>query len=535
NPNNGPGAASDAAYASQVAASQSAGIAVLGYVYTRYANSQTDTITNGGYDRTIANVEADIDNYLAWYHVDGIFLDEATNTCDAASLNYYTTLVTYIKEKGGKGLVALNPGTATAECYLTAAPAADIFVTFEGDYSTYTASSYSQPSWVSNYSPSRFWHLIYDTPDIASMQNAVNLGKQRGAGWLYVTPNGANGGNPWAALPSDPYWTDELDALQGIQPPTPVGLVNGNFAAGLTDWTPFCRTWGQVPLTPTSVCGNFATTSAAGLQLNASGTQYNQPYIGVTQTVTTTANAVLSGTVTVNAMATCNTDGDVLATAHLLNAGGTELGSIVFYHHPYTSGCTPYIFSSSNTVYYQDMPTWLPGAGPQNFTMDVATLITQHLSGVNAAQVAAITVELMNYADFTRPIITFDNLSLSGNPVPSMSTISPATAAAGGTAQVTLTVNGSNFLNGAVVQWNWNGQTTSLPTSVQSGTQLTTTIPASLLNAIGIAYVSVISGGVASNQAPFYVTNSGATVSGSSSTSGSGSVTTTTAGVVATA
>ncbi|HEY8745317.1 MAG TPA: spherulation-specific family 4 protein, partial [Chloroflexota bacterium] len=108
NPNNGPGASLNTAYANQVTASQSAGIAVLGYVYTRYANSQTDTVTNGGYDRTITNVEADIDNYLAWYHVDGIFLDEATNTCDAASLNYYTTLVTYIKEKGGKGLVALN-------------------------------------------------------------------------------------------------------------------------------------------------------------------------------------------------------------------------------------------------------------------------------------------------------------------------------------------------------------------------------------------------------------------------------------------
>jgi len=73
---------------------------------------------------------------------------------------------------------------------------------------------------VSNYSPSRFWHLIYDAPNIASMQNAVNLGKQRGAGWLYVTPDGASGSNPWSALPSDPYWTDELDALQGIQPPT---------------------------------------------------------------------------------------------------------------------------------------------------------------------------------------------------------------------------------------------------------------------------------------------------------------------------
>ncbi len=542
NPNNGPGASLDPGYATQVAASQTAGVAVLGYVYTKYANSQTDTVTNGGYDRTIANVEADIDRYFAWYHIDGIFLDEATNTCDAASLTYYTTLVTYIKEHGGKGLVALNPGTATGECYLTAAPAADFFVTFEGHYSDYISGAYSQPAWVSNYSPSRFWHLIYDAPDVASMQNAVTLGNQRGAGWLYVTPNGANGGNPWGALPSNPYWTDELDALQGIQPPAPVGLVNGNFAAGLTGWTPFCRTWGQVPLTPTSVCGNFATTSGLGVQLSSSGTQYNQAYIGVTQTVATTANAVLSGTATVNTMATCNTDGAVFVTAHLLNASGAELGSIVFYRHPYTitslspDGCNPYIYpNSSSTVYYQDMPTWLPGAGPQNFTMDVATLIAQHLSGVNAAQVAGITVELMNYADFTRPTLTFGNLSLSGNPVPAMGTVSPATAAAGSTGPITLTVNGANFMNGAVVQWDWNGQISNLPASVSSGTQLSAVIPASLLSTSGVASISVVSGGAASNQAPFYVTNSGATVSSSNSTSGSLSVTATTAGVAATA
>ncbi len=530
NPNNGPGAASNADYVSQAAASQQAGLAVLGYVYTGYAN--TKAAYNGS--RTIAAVEADIDNYFAWYHVDGIFLDEATNTCDPAYLSYYTTLVTYIKEKGGKGLVALNPGTATGECYLTAAPAADIIVTFEGHYSDYISGSYSQPAWVANYSPSRFWHLVYDTPDVSSMQNAVNLGKQRGVGLLYVTPNGANNSNPWGALPSDPYWTDELDAVQGIQPPAPVGLVNGNFASGLNGWTPFCRTWGQAPLTPASTCGNFAAASAAGLQLTASGTQYNQPYIGVTQTVATSAKAVLGGTVTVNAMDTCNTDGAVHAIAHLLNAAGAELGSIDFYHHPYTTGCTPYLYAGTSTIYYQDMPTWLPGAGPQNFTMDVAAIIGQHLAGVDAAQVAAITVELMNYSDFTRPTVTFDNLSLSGSPAPIVGSISPA-AAASGAAPLTLTVTGSNFSSGAVLQWDWNGQTTNLPSSVQSGTQLSATIPASLLSATGVAYVSVISGGAASNQAPFYITNSGATVSGSSSVSGSGSVTTTTAGVSATA
>ena len=75
----------------------------------------------------------------------------------------------------------------------------------------------------------------------------------------------------------------------------------------------------------------------------------------------------------------------------------------------------------------------------------------------------------------------------AANPVPSISSMSPTTAA-GGSAALTLTVNGSSFIpptsgsaSGSVVYWNEGGtQTTLVPSSVTS-TQIQVTVPASLL------------------------------------------------------
>ncbi len=192
NPDSGPGAASDPAYAAQVTSAQGAGIAVLGYVHTSYGA------------RASAAVEAEIDSYYAWYPVDGIFLDEAATDCGTEP--YYASLTAYVKSKGGAGTVALNPGTTTSECYMSAG---DIIVTFESAYSDYL--SWSPAGWESGYPADRFWHLIHGTSE-SHMPNAVILSQSRGVGWVYVTPDSLP--NPWDTLPSGSYWTNELAYVQ---------------------------------------------------------------------------------------------------------------------------------------------------------------------------------------------------------------------------------------------------------------------------------------------------------------------------------
>jgi hypothetical protein len=100
----------------------------------------------------------------------------------------------------------------------------------------------------------------------------------------------------------------------------------------------------------------------------------------------------------------------------------------------------------------------------------------------------------------TSPQITVD---ASLNPVPIPTSLSPASAMAGGTA-LTLTVNGSKFLASSVVRWNG----ASRPTTFVSATQLQASIGAADIAAAGTANVTVFTpapGGGVSAAVPFTI------------------------------
>jgi IPT/TIG domain-containing protein len=89
------------------------------------------------------------------------------------------------------------------------------------------------------------------------------------------------------------------------------------------------------------------------------------------------------------------------------------------------------------------------------------------------------------------------------NPVPSITALSPSSAAAGNAA-FTLTVTGSNFVAGAAIQWNG----AALSTTYVSASQLTTQVPASDITTAGTANVTVVNpppGGGASSALPFTI------------------------------
>src|SRR5581483_2107428 len=88
-------------------------------------------------------------------------------------------------------------------------------------------------------------------------------------------------------------------------------------------------------------------------------------------------------------------------------------------------------------------------------------------------------------------------------PTPALSGINPSSAVAG-SAAFTLSVTGSNFVNGATVQWNGANRTTSFV----NNTQLTAMIPASDLTAATTASVRVVNPAPSagpSNALPFTV------------------------------
>ncbi len=194
NPGSGPGAAVRADYAQQVKATQARGVAVLGYIHTSYGK------------RPLSEVQSEIALFRRWYGVNGIFFDEVTNT--DAMLPYYVKCKAAARAGAPKALVIVNPGTPVTEGYMKTA---DVVVTFESDYKAYVKRA-ADPAWVARYPAARFWHLVYAAPDAAAMQNAVRLGKQRHAGWMYVTPDDLP--NPWDTLPEGAYWTGELISLK---------------------------------------------------------------------------------------------------------------------------------------------------------------------------------------------------------------------------------------------------------------------------------------------------------------------------------
>ena len=199
NPASGPGPAYDQSYEGVVRTAQKRGITVVGYVDTNYGA------------RGLSAVESDVDKYYSWYHVNGIFFDRASTDCALAiaPMSYYATLNAFVKAKGGAARTILNPGRQTNECFLADA---DILLTFEGSNTEYV-NSYSAPSWVAKYSPSHFWHVIYAASGASAMARAVRLSKQRGAGFVYVTPDALP--SPYDTLPTGRYWSTELGKLRG--------------------------------------------------------------------------------------------------------------------------------------------------------------------------------------------------------------------------------------------------------------------------------------------------------------------------------
>ena len=86
-------------------------------------------------------------------------------------------------------------------------------------------------------------------------------------------------------------------------------------------------------------------------------------------------------------------------------------------------------------------------------------------------------------------------------PTPAIITISPTLVAPGG-ADFTLTVNGSNFLSTATVDWNG----AALPTTFVSTSRLTAQVSATLIAAAGTANITAVNDGpVSSNQLSLYI------------------------------
>jgi hypothetical protein len=187
NPDSGPGARCSNAYISAVRLLQAAGVRVLGYVPTGYGWRPRQAVLD------------DVNRYMSWYGVDGVFFDEAAS--EAGLVPHYRALACDARREAAR-LVVLNPGVPPAPGYFEPA---DVVVTFEGSYAAYTAALRETPAWLARQRRDRVAHLVYG----ATRAQARSARERSAAGYLYATSGALP--NPWRTLP--PYLDEEGEVV----------------------------------------------------------------------------------------------------------------------------------------------------------------------------------------------------------------------------------------------------------------------------------------------------------------------------------
>ncbi len=171
NPSNGPGAGRNGTYTTGITALSTAGIGVYGYVYTSYGA------------RPLADVEAEVDRYAAWYAPSGLFIDNLANVTGSES--YYVALRAHAKSVG----ITLTIGNAGAPVAPTYSSAADVIITYE-------ATGWPLAANGSNPTVSRSAFISLGVPfDAAKLAVA-----SAGSAFFYATDR--DGANPYGALPT---------------------------------------------------------------------------------------------------------------------------------------------------------------------------------------------------------------------------------------------------------------------------------------------------------------------------------------------
>src|SRR2546430_290837 len=256
------------------------------------------------------------------------------------------------------------------------------------------------------------------------------------------------------------------------------------------------------PISPTST-----TTCAGSFSLTLNGTNFaNNAKVnfGATQlTPTTSSSTQLVVTVPASSVATAGTVSVTVVNPG--GGGGTSNAQTLTINNP-----PPPVISSgaaaTGTVgvafTYQivasNCPTSYNATGrPPGLSVDTATGL---ISGTpTTAGTYSVTISATNSSGTgTKTLVITIN-----NRLPTTTSISPSCVTAGSTG-FTLTVTGTNFVSTSTVRWGG----TSLTTTFVSSTQLTATVPASLIATAGTASITVVNpapGGGSSNAQTFTI------------------------------
>jgi hypothetical protein len=179
NPNSGPGTYQDPNYVNGINKLRSAGVTVIGYVYTSYAS------------RPITSVEQDIRVYKSFYpNINGIMFDEMNNVAGSGHESYYSTVSNYAKALG----FSFTVGNAGADVPPSFVGTVDTILNFERQ--GYPSINYLD-GWHSQYSKYRWGMTSYGD---SYLSDAFVYYAKQYSGYICITNDVLP--NPYDTLPS---------------------------------------------------------------------------------------------------------------------------------------------------------------------------------------------------------------------------------------------------------------------------------------------------------------------------------------------
>ncbi len=295
--------------------------------------------------------------------------------------------------------------------------------------------------------------------------------------------------------------TAQIQSLDISTAGTPaVTVTNPTPGGGQSNSVTFTITAATNPVpTVTSLSPTGIAAGSAGFTLMVNGTNFVSGafvnFGGANKTTTFVSSTQLTATILAADVATAGTSAVFVNNP---NPGGGPSNSINFNvsaaNNPVptltsispnmvSAGVPAFTMTLTGTNFVSNSVVDWNGA-PQPTTFVSATTLTATISAADVQFANAASVIVVNPAPGggTSNTEIFEITTA----VPALASLSPNSAIAGGPA-FTLTVNGSNFLNTAIVQWNG----ANLVTTFVSATQLTTAVPATDIASVGTASVVV--------------------------------------------
>jgi uncharacterized protein (TIGR03437 family) len=287
--------------------------------------------------------------------------------------------------------------------------------------------------------------------------------------------------------------------------PTPGGGTSAPQTFTINNPTPAITT-----VTPTAtVVGGAAvaltvngTGFIAGSKIQYNGTDLTTAFVSATQLTATipAGNFAAAGTANVTVVNPAPGGGTSNAVSFAINNPAPTITTVT---------PTAALIGSPDVVITVNGTGFIAGSKARFNATDLtttfvsATQLTATIPAGNFAAVGTANVTVVNPAPGggTSNAVSF----AVNNPSPTVTTLSPTSATAGG-AGFTLTVNGTNFINGSVIRFNGSDRATTFV----SGTQLTAAIGASDVATAAVVPVTVFTptpGGGTSSAVNFTINN----------------------------